>query len=307
MQAPVTASAGPACRGRPPAVRLEAVAVVEPLGRVAVAHRAAELDAPVRVEQLARRRSRRPAPARRRTAGTRATRRAPRRRSSARRRRARRRRARRPRLTLAAKPAFCSPRRPRCPRSRAARRGARGRWRRRRRRCAPCRAGPSCAMLATSVATCSASRIARDHDGDRPAVLPIPGHRAAHVAVARVGAQPQAVLQRREAQREGQSAKQQRAPAEVVGRSDRCAVRTPASGPREGRRRARSRSTPAARSGGLASWSRRRSRDRGRRWTAGAFVARSIGGAQAAPRSLRAARATAGGARRGQESAREPS
>ena len=38
--------------GRPPVARLEAVAVVEPLRLIAVAHRAAELDAPVRVLQL---------------------------------------------------------------------------------------------------------------------------------------------------------------------------------------------------------------------------------------------------------------
>ena len=57
---------------------------------------------------------------------------------------------------------------------------------------------------------------ARDHDADGPAVLPIPGHRAAHVAVARVGAKLQTVLERREAQGKCQRTKEQRAPPEVV-------------------------------------------------------------------------------------------
>ena len=52
MHAPVTASAGLRSEAGPQSGGLEAVAVVEPLRRVAVAHGPAELDAPVGVLQL---------------------------------------------------------------------------------------------------------------------------------------------------------------------------------------------------------------------------------------------------------------
>ena len=231
MHAPVTASTGPAMPAGPQFAGLEAVAVVEPLGRAEVAHRATELDAPVGVEQL---RAHDPDVlllVRPRTAGTQASRHAPRCPSSARTTSRSGAVARRPRLTLAAKPALCSPATTSMPSiARSAREvlGAAG------------VVGDDHPHHLGGHGGCGSRRTSFSHAARRrgswgsrcrPAARArgTTPRRGGRRRVAACRAQPQPAFQRREAQREGERPEQQRAPAEVVvGQVDRAAAGPPA-------------------------------------------------------------------------------
>ena len=207
--------------GRPPVGRLEPVAVVEPLGRVRVADRSARTEFGCRDREAWRRRSRRSGPARPRTGGTRAS------------------RARATTSELSSNDVALRIGRPQAavdvgrePAVVLARHdldpvdltqdgqvlGAAGVVGDDHASHSP-RHGLGDARAQRPHALGIAE--ARDHDVDRPAALAIPGQRPAVGVVAGARAQPQSVLQRREAQREAEDAKQQGAPAQIaVGQVD---------------------------------------------------------------------------------------
>ena len=240
MQAPVAASVGSGDVGRPPVGRLEAVAVVEPLGRGGVADRSRVLDSVVGIQELGADDPdvgprvvaywRHASQSRRGTTSELSSTTSWR--GSV---------ARSPRLTLVAKPAFCSPATTSIP---SIRRSAA--------RCS----GPL-ASSATTIRTRSRSvvwrifadqlrhqlrvPVAGDHDRHRTAVAPIPAPRGDGVA-ARAGTEPQHPVQRRQPQREDQRLEQDRRDPPVlvgeigaprqVGQAVRAASRPAPSAPR---------------------------------------------------------------------------
>ena len=200
---------------RPPAHRLEAVAVVEPLGGVEVAHRPAELDAPVGIQKLGSHdadvvllrggvlQARQPSRPRLHVGvqhddvavlrgGAQAT------------------------VDVGGEARVCGALDDLDPRDRPQRGEVLGATRvvgddqaRHPARDRPADALHECRHPVGVAET-------RDHHVDGPTVLAIPSKRAAHLQVTRLSAQPQPVPQRREAQRKRERSEQQRSPPVVA-------------------------------------------------------------------------------------------